>query len=684
MGDAWIFMDKYFQLLGVPRTVSGEDLKKSYLGKIKLFHPDLNPQNPKLATVQTQEIVEAYQAICKERDEKTLQPISLDIRFSFGSVLDVASSLKRKKAFSEALKEHQRNSNDIITSLKLIHAACRAQVQASLPTLLKTKVLIDSSGLLARIVSDPNQGVPTLSDWADFLNREGQTEDAIQLLADGLREYEDAIHLEEARLRREAIQRKAEGWAGDWVERDLLRLHSQKLYRLTYDYCSGKAPQKQPMPPPEVRVKLLRQIIAFGHEMGYLYKKLATALAETGDLKLARETLNKAKQLDPDLSGTIRLEDKLDISTSKIPRLKQKEARSAKADFIYKNESQLPTEWNIFSAAEKGDWGTIVSLLNLNNISPKIYKKARHLISQAAWYVGYSGNKNVTTELVELAGSGFYHDVRTNSRLSLARLGDETIFSFLLGLKSMSEVTLERQEIISVANYLETALLYQKASTSVISAKDMADQAKQCLADGHIGKARYLLEHIEGNPNLSSESSVEALKLLATVCAKMCDYRAAANVMDRIYSSLNDSEKAEVVSGFYNWQMLTLPNKYDSNFDSKFTRCFDIGLQNIEYASNAESFLPAVKYFNEYLPRIGLASCAYDIHWSIQKEWPDNSYFYETNRRYFKSEVSLSPQLQSEITGKVERLKLLVLTKLDSLVKKKPSAKLKPAHTKRL
>jgi len=57
-------MDKkdYYEVLGVPRTASNDDLKKAFRDLAKKFHPDLNPGN-KAAEEQFKEINEAFQVL---------------------------------------------------------------------------------------------------------------------------------------------------------------------------------------------------------------------------------------------------------------------------------------------------------------------------------------------------------------------------------------------------------------------------------------------------------------------------------------------------------------------------------------------------------------------------------------------------------------------------------------------
>jgi len=61
----------YFELLGVPKSASREEIKKAYLRKVRENHPDLFPEEKrKIQEIRMIEIIEAYKRLSESPEDK--------------------------------------------------------------------------------------------------------------------------------------------------------------------------------------------------------------------------------------------------------------------------------------------------------------------------------------------------------------------------------------------------------------------------------------------------------------------------------------------------------------------------------------------------------------------------------------------------------------------------------------
>jgi curved DNA-binding protein CbpA len=63
-------MKDYYQVLGISKDVSHEEIKKAFRGLALRYHPDRNPQSQKQAEEKFKEINEAYQVLGDEHKRR--------------------------------------------------------------------------------------------------------------------------------------------------------------------------------------------------------------------------------------------------------------------------------------------------------------------------------------------------------------------------------------------------------------------------------------------------------------------------------------------------------------------------------------------------------------------------------------------------------------------------------------
>jgi len=63
-------MGEYYELLGIPKTATEDDVNKAYRKQAKRWHPDKHPENRETAELRFKEIAEAYQVLSNKEKRK--------------------------------------------------------------------------------------------------------------------------------------------------------------------------------------------------------------------------------------------------------------------------------------------------------------------------------------------------------------------------------------------------------------------------------------------------------------------------------------------------------------------------------------------------------------------------------------------------------------------------------------
>lgn len=391
-------IESLYKRFGLQSDCTDDELRQAYRQLLFANHPDLHPEDTENATEKTQQINIAYSKIREYRlkpDQLSLDipsemNIKFEILFEFGKV-DKKDIARRKDAFRIAWESFHQRTSDIFLALRLTHAAFEAERYKEIADLLQNSIVIDTSTLLLKIV-DHDAAVITLIRWADQLRQFNLADLGVQILEDAYSAGENQ----------------------DSIRDELRSFH----YGIAQGYW--KSPEQKPQP--EVRIAHLVRILDIGFHLDYVYKLLAEAHHEIGDDLSAVAYLRKAYEINPELSGAVKISRALGF----LPKPdNQPKPRKERAKYTFTHSEQIPHPSQIRQWAGSGDWDQIFAFADLEKYSPRIIPSARSTIRQIAQSLGDCSDEKAREFLLAFQTS-VYWDVREACKSSLERFGQKS------------------------------------------------------------------------------------------------------------------------------------------------------------------------------------------------------------------------------------------------------------------
>ncbi|MFC2141062.1 DnaJ domain-containing protein [Acidobacteriota bacterium] len=638
-----------YDLFGVSPDCTDDELRRAYLFMVRQHHPDMNPGRVEIATAKTQELTKAYAELKKYRQSYTVDSTAdhkvssegwvetiVEASFTFSflfSGVDIEDIARRKKSFRDAWNAFRQNPSDVIRSLQLVHAAFEAERQDVIHDLLHNPTLIDAASLLLFFL-EHELACETLVKWAKFLYQNQLGEESIRIL-------EDVFY--------------SGGDTSD-VREELRRKH--------YGFAQGYVPETKRKPEPEIRIKHLTRILELGFNYDYIYKLLAEAYHELGNNEKARDHLEQAYKINPQLSGAIKISRYLGL----LPEERKASSKTKKRKkYKYTVPEQIPSSSQIQKWAANGNWDDILTFADINNYSPRIISKARNTFRHIASALG-SYNDSRAIETLEKLAYSVYWDVRETSILSLAKIGDRHTLKFLRNLPpDNGRLETCRKNAIS---HLKARLTNQLKAKTDSPPDELIKLAKQTFYKTDYGQTIFLLEDIASTIKQDHPLYFDMKVLLARAYAAMGDSSAAIHlikpVLDKLPAQYRRQIDKEIVDWIWNRLVFEV---YDSANDEDYLLAVGIHLDNTLTSNSPDEVLKNLRDLTRWLEILGEGDMAEWIRMLIKTEAPGTWYVDSHNRGKYIRQFQLSSYMRPQIDAIMDRIKTCVPGKISQVLK---------------
>lgn len=579
-----------YALLGVSQFCSDAELRTAWRQQLFKHHPDRNPEDV-AATARSQQLNAAYDALTEHRQQQTSTatiPSSSRQRAwnemdEFEPSTTLAEVAARKASFRAAWNAFRASPRDVMRALAFIHAAVDMERIDAVVNLLGNSVLIDAAPLLLQMV-ETSAALRTLIEWSDHLLAAQRYLEALEILEDCLAVPMPSYTLLELK--------------------DKLR---SRYYSLAQGYY---APDKR-KPAPDVRITYLVRILDLGFELAYVYKFLAEAYLDKGDLDTARKHLEHGFALDSQLSA-VKLAKALDINPP------QRQRSSARRD------PRLPSDVALLGGVSRktspatinevrnwlasGSWEPLLALA----IRPEYGSRDREVMRLVASALGRCPDIQAAQQsLLELARS-VYWEVRRAAYAALSEIGDASALEALHQAKTIDPNYLGLPACI---DYIECRVDPKRIGADRATKAEAFAQGQQALKSRRFGLARFWLQQAlhtasasENNDRavIPASDHFEPVFMLAQACAEMGDTDQALQLMAPLLDRSSKKAGAHVKRTIADWLWSELVfARYDPANDDRYIMALTIHVDMALHAKNPDDLLHWIRYLTRWLEHLG-------------------------------------------------------------------------------
>lgn len=660
-----------YELFSVPPTCTDDELRRAYHDAILKHHPDKNPHQIQSATAKTQQLVSAYAELKDFRASQSAEfqdsehsirttayaeGLEFIIQFSFDDGVDTKDIANRKMTFRNEWERFQQSPFDPITALRLVHAAFRAEQQDYLSNLLLNPILLDSASLLLSLV-EKDDACETLIKWSGILHDNQRLSESVQILEDAL----------------------ATGITSLSVADELRRLH--------YAWAQYANPTTGNKATPEERVKHLRRILELGFKYDYIYKLIAQAYHDLGDVEQARTYLRQAYELNPELSGAVRISRALGFSQPARPSPRK---RKSPNKYKYSHPRQIPSSPQIYEWVQSRNWDAVMEFANPQDYSPRILSQARGTFRQIADSLADCGSPKAIDVLTALLNFDYYWDVSEAAITALSKIGNKQTLDLLEKYKTgNSRVHAHWKACIS---YLRARLSNQPSPATKSTPTELLARAKEAFAKEDYGQTRVLMENLLANiaqsdfvhpedsnliaylhtgTNIEQSDTIliEAKILLARACAAMNDVKTSIEVIRPILPELPEESRRTIYEELVSWLWSDLVfQQYTSINDENYQLALEIHFELALTAKTPDNVLKNLKSLTRWLELLGADSTVQWIRQLIRTEAPGTQYVDAHNREQYIRNVDLSPYMKDCLFNFDKRLNAHAVSKLQQVL----------------